>query len=109
MEIEFINADIPFLREAELVVCYKEKILSHKFLEEFYCFEKIIVEIKSCDEGITDNHIAQTLNYLRVSDCEMGLIVNFGKENLNIKDWYYQPYNEVKCISYLRSSESICS
>jgi len=38
IEIEFINADIPFLREAELVVCYKGKILSHKFFADFLLF-----------------------------------------------------------------------
>ncbi|HWC53989.1 MAG TPA: GxxExxY protein [Chitinophagaceae bacterium] len=85
IEVELIDANVAYAREAEFSVCYKERNLSHKFFADFYCFEKIIVEVKSCDEGITDNHIAQTLNYLRASVCEVGLIINFGKRKLEYK------------------------
>lgn len=85
IQVEFIEANIPHAREVELSVCYKGKELLHNFFADFYCFEKIIVEVKSSDEGISDNHIAQTLNYLRVSGCEVGLIINFGKRKLEYK------------------------
>jgi GxxExxY protein len=33
--------------------------------------------------GIADEHIAQTLNYLKVSGNKLGLLVNFGELKLN--------------------------
>ena len=85
MEEEFISDSIPHQREAEMMVNYKGKTLRHRFVADFFCFEEIIIEVKSSDKGITDNHIAQTLNYLRVSGFSVGLLVNFGKRKLEYK------------------------
>jgi GxxExxY protein len=85
MEVDFIDANLTHTREALLEVEYKGKKLQHKFVADFKCFDSIIVEVKSCDKGITDDHIAQTLNYLRVSGNTVGLIINFGKRRLEYK------------------------
>ena len=85
MELEFIDAPLRYFWERELVVEYKGRILRHHFVTDFLCHEKIIVEVKSSDTGIIDDHIAQTLNYLRVSDNTIGLIINFGKRRLEYK------------------------
>ena len=85
MELEFLDAPLPYLRERELAVEYKGRILRHRFIADFLCFKKIIIEVKSSDNGISDDHIAQTLNYLRVSDNDIGLIINFGKRRLEYK------------------------
>lgn len=37
---------------------------------------KVIVEVKSV-EAIIDLHIAQVLTYLKLSECKLGLILNF--------------------------------
>ena len=85
MEMEFISNNFLFRREDELSVLYKGKILKHRFFADFICNDQIIVEVKSCDKGITDDHVAQILNYLRVSGKSIGLIVNFGKRRLEYK------------------------
>jgi len=72
-----------------LQVDYKGSKRKHSFFADFICFEKIIVEVKSSDKGITDDHIAQTLNYLRVSGNTIGLIINFGKRRLEHKRLIY--------------------
>ena len=64
---------------------YKGKKLQHRFFADFICLDQVIIEVKSSDNGITDDHIAQTLNYLRVSRNSVGLIVNFGKRRLEYK------------------------
>ncbi len=53
---------------------------------DFFLMDKIILEIKATKEGILNEYITQTLNYLKISGCKLGLIVNFGKRHLNIKD-----------------------
>ncbi len=85
MLVEFCDNNIPNTKELELKVIYKNQILKHKFFADFLCFGNIIVEVKSCDKGITNDYIAQTLNYLRASDNTIGLIVNFGKRRLEYK------------------------
>lgn len=84
LEYEFRKSNIPFEREKEYVVNYKEIVLPHKFYADFVVFDKIILEVKGM-VGIADEHIAQTLNYLKVSGCKLGLIVNFGELSLQYK------------------------
>lgn len=85
MEIEFAENQLPYLRENELCVHYKEKILRRKFKSDFTVFDKIIVEVKSGVDGINSEVISQTLNYLKVSGYQVGLIVNFGKRKMEYK------------------------
>ena len=81
---EFRKNNIPFEREKEYVVNYKDIILPHKLYADFVVFDKIILEVKGIT-GIADEHIAQTLNYLKVSGCKLGLIVNFGELSMQYK------------------------
>jgi len=85
MEMEFIANNFFYRREDELSVMYKGKKLQHKFFADFIFQDHVIIEVKSCDKGITEDHIAQILNYLRVSGNNVGLIVNFGKRRLEYK------------------------
>jgi GxxExxY protein len=84
LEYEFKKDDIPFEREKEYEVHYKGIILPHKFYGDFVVYDKIILEVKGMS-GIADEHIAQTLNYLKVSGNKLGLLVNFGKLKLQYK------------------------
>ena len=84
LEYEFQKADIPYAREVEYEVNYKDIILPHKFYADFVIFDKIILEVKGVT-GIADEHIAQTINYLKVSGNKLGLLVNFGELKLNFK------------------------
>jgi GxxExxY protein len=82
LEYEFRLASIPFKREVEYEVNYKGIILPHKFFADFVVYNKIILEVKAINV-ITDAHIAQTINYLKVSGLKLGLLVNFGDIKLN--------------------------
>ncbi len=85
MQIEFAKSEINYLREKEFAINYKGIILPHHFFADFFVNEKIIVEVKATKEGISNDYIAQTLNYLKVSNCGLGLIINFGKSSLEYK------------------------
>ena len=75
---------IPFEREKVINVTYKGKVLSKNFRPDFVCYDKIIVELKAVD-GFTDEHIAQTYNYLKASGYELGILINFGTTSLEYK------------------------
>ena len=72
-------------REKEYNIIYKGKVLRHKFIADFEFFDSIILEVKASDKGVADEHIAQTLNYIKVSGGKVGLIVNFGRQSLEHK------------------------
>ena len=84
LEYEFKKAGIPFEREKQYIVNYKDVILPHKFYADFVIYDKIILEVKAVS-GIADEFIAQAINYLKVSDNQLALVVNFGELRLNSK------------------------
>lgn len=84
IEYEFKTQNIPFLREKEYLVNYKDTVLQHKFYADFVVFDKIILEIKSVD-SLNDKHTAQCLNYLKVSSCKLSILANFHKNFLDHK------------------------
>ena len=85
IEIEAQFHEIPIQREQQFDIVYKNTRLPHKFFADFVMFDNIIVEIKSSSRGIADEHISQTLNYMKASGSRVGLIINFGRKNLEYK------------------------
>ena len=88
LESEFKENDIFFEREKEYLVNYKGKLLKHRFYSDFVVFDKIILEVK-CVKELADEHISQVLNYLKVSDTKLTLLVNFAKGQLQYKRIVY--------------------
>ncbi len=84
LELEFKNAKIDYYREREYAVNYKGIILPHKFYADFVIFDKIILEVKGKNK-IADEDIAQCINYLKVSENKLAILVNFGESKLNYK------------------------
>ena len=81
LEIEFRNHNIPYQREREFSIEYKGIILPHKFYADFIVYDDIILEVKSVKE-ISNDHLAQTLNYMKLADTPVGIIANFQNKSL---------------------------
>lgn len=88
IQYELKNKSIPYDREKEYPVSYKEIILPHKFYADFVVYDKIILEVKAKD-GLADEDIAQAINYCKVSGCKLSLLVNFGRSKLEVKRIVY--------------------
>ena len=84
LEIEFENADIPFQKEARLEISYRGVKLKQEYIADFFCYDKIIVELKAVST-LTDTHRAQVVNYLKATNQNLGLLVNFGASELQIE------------------------
>ncbi len=85
LEYEFNENDYQFSREEEYKIAYKKTILKHKFHADFVVFGKVIVEVKAKHGGIAEEDWSQAINYLKVSGCKIGLILNFAAAKLQIK------------------------
>ncbi|MGO4709476.1 GxxExxY protein [Chryseobacterium sp. 2TAF14] len=84
LELEFRKAGIFYEREKEYEVVYKGIVLPHKFYADFVVKEKIVLEVKGKNH-IAEADLAQALNYLKVSENKLAMIVNFGESRLNYK------------------------
>ncbi|AYN02777.1 MULTISPECIES: GxxExxY protein [unclassified Flavobacterium] len=84
LEIEFKENNIPFEREKEYSIEYKGKVLPHKFYADFIINEDIVLEVKAIKE-FSNEHIAQIINYMKLSSSEIGLLVNFQTKSLQYK------------------------
>jgi len=84
IEYEFKQKSIIYEREKEYGVMYKNIILSHKFYSDFVVYNSVILEVKA-QKSLADEHYSQIHNYLKISNCKVGLVVNFGEPSLKFK------------------------
>ena len=84
LEEEFKLRSIPYVREQLLTITYKGKLLSKNYQADFICYENIIVELKALSE-LNTTHQSQLINYLKVTNIKLGLLVNFGRRSLETK------------------------
>ena len=84
LEIEFKNHNIPYEREKEFTIDYKEHQLKKKFYADFVVYDEIILEVKAT-KLIVEENIAQTLNYMCITKSGLGIIANFSLKTLQQK------------------------
>jgi GxxExxY protein len=82
--IELSRVRVPFSREKNYEIVYKEVVLPHFYYADFVVWEKILLEAKAVDK-LTEAHLKQVLNYLAASKLQVGLLVNFGSDSLEWK------------------------
>jgi len=70
-------------RQCPLVVIYKGHQLG-RFEADVIVDRKVIVELKSIDT-LQRVHEVQLMNYLKATGIEVGLLINFGPERLDIR------------------------
>jgi GxxExxY protein len=73
---EVAKSDVSVVIEKPLPLVYEEVKLDAGYRIDMLVGNKLIVEIKSV-EALNDVHMAQTLTYLRLSGCKLGLLINF--------------------------------
>jgi GxxExxY protein len=77
LESELRIQEIPFESQAVLEIEYKGIRLEKRYQPDLICFGTVVVEIKAAASLLIE-HEAQLLNYLKVGEFEVGLLVNFG-------------------------------
>jgi GxxExxY protein len=77
LSMEFAIQGIPYMPQCELGLCYKGQALKQKYVHDFMCFDKIVIEIKAL-AALTQLNRAQLQNYLKATGYKLGLLVNFG-------------------------------
>jgi GxxExxY protein len=68
--------------EVEIAVRYKNQLIGQHRLD--IVVKTVIIELKAVS-AIVDIHVAQTLSYLKATNMEVALIMNFGLPSLDVE------------------------
>jgi len=63
-------------KQKSLPLIYEEVKLEAGYRIDIIIENKFIIEIKAV-ESLNDVHLAQLLTYLKLSDCKLGMLINF--------------------------------
>ncbi len=78
---ELLQAGLKVEKQKVLPLIYHEVKLDAGYRIDLLVANKIIVEIKAI-EAFNDVHLAQILTYLKLSNCKLGLLINFNVKSL---------------------------
>ena len=73
---ELKKTGIEVLKQKALPLIYEEVKLDIGYRIDIIVENKLILEIKSV-EALNDVHFAQLLTYLKLTDCKLGMLINF--------------------------------
>jgi GxxExxY protein len=73
---EFSLQGIPFEKEIAKPISYKDTLIECGLRLDFFVDNRIIIELKAV-EKLLPIHTAQVLTYLKLTDCKLGLLINF--------------------------------
>lgn len=78
MEIELVESGLSVLRQKPIKVFYRTQLVGEYFAD-LIVENKVIIELKAA-ETICEEHENQLINYLKATEIEVGLLLNFGKK-----------------------------
>ncbi len=83
LNVELKLRGVKTFQQAPLKVYYKNELVGD-YISDILVEDEILVELKTVKE-FDDIHIAQCLNYLRITGLKLCLLINFSKPKVEIK------------------------
>jgi GxxExxY protein len=80
---ELRNMNLSCEHEVPFKVRYREIVVGD-YCADLIVERRVLVELKAC-AGLDSVHEAQILNYLKASNIQVGLLMNFGKPKLQYR------------------------
>ena len=73
---ELHKSNLLIEKQKPMPLIYDEVKLDVGYRIDMMVERKVVIEVKSV-EALTDVHLAQVLTYLKLSQCKLGLLINF--------------------------------
>ncbi|HEY0030038.1 MAG TPA: GxxExxY protein [Bacteroidia bacterium] len=80
LSLAFKEKGLSFKEQVKFEIKYKESLLESRFFD-FIIDDSVVVEIKK-DDKFSKRNIDQTIEYLRISNLKLALLINFGREGV---------------------------
>ena len=88
MTTELIYKDEVYAIQGAVFEVYKGEAIEKTYVPDLWCYDAIIVELKAVNE-LSREHEAQLANYLHLTKCPLGLLVNFGSfPKATVRRWH---------------------
>jgi GxxExxY protein len=84
LSVELAERNISFEREVPLPIRYKGTLLATAYRADFVCFSSVLVELKAIRQ-ISGADEAQVINYLKATNLNRAILLNFGAPSLQYK------------------------
>ena len=84
LALELTARMIPFEREVEIPIFFKDQRLRCSYRADFICYERVVVELKAISQ-LSGADEAQTINELKATGLNRALLINFGMPGLEYK------------------------
>ena len=84
MEVKFNSEGISGLRQYPVPVEYEGEQIAIFYLD-FLVEEQVVVELKAFRHQLTNDELAQVINYLKATGAPVGLLLNFGRRKLEFR------------------------
>jgi len=91
MRVELSKGGLKVVQQAPLTVFYEDEIVG-EFQTDLWVEAAVIVELKSV-RHLVEEHEVQLVNYLTATKTDVGLLLNFGPNGVEVKRKYrlYRP------------------
>lgn len=86
MCIALLEQGLSVVQQSPLTVYYEEAVVG-EYLIDLWVANQIIVELKSV-RNLVEEHEVQLVNYLTATKTDIGLLINFGPNKVEIKRKY---------------------
>lgn len=90
LAIELSRRRIPFEREIELLIRYKQQPLKTRYRAAFICHNSIVVETRTLPQ-LSSLDQGQIINELKAAGISVGLLLNFGAPALDYRRVEFVP------------------
>ena len=94
MTIELKKSGFEIEKKKRINVYYKNDLVGEYF-PDIIVNNSIIIELKTV-EHLLEVHESQVLNYLKATNCEVGIILNFGKDPQFIRKIFTNDFKKNK-------------
>jgi len=84
LEVELNQRNIPVTRQYPVSVEYDNLQVAIFYLD-LLVDEIVVVEVKALSHQLTNDELAQVINYLKASSMKVGLLFNFGRRKLEYR------------------------
>ena len=89
LKIELSEREFPFEKEYYFHPYYHGIQMDISYKLDFLVKNDIIVEIKSIESGLNAEHKKQLLDYMKLSQASVGILVNFYPDYAEIEQYFF--------------------
>ncbi|MEM1354231.1 MAG: GxxExxY protein [Planctomycetota bacterium] len=88
LRLEIMDTGLQVAQQHSIKVAYRGQVVG-EYVADLLVDRRLIVEIKAA-KAIDPVHVAQCINYLKATNHNIGLLLNFGKPKLEIRRLVHQ-------------------